>query len=71
MLLWENAAVYVSPGAARFTVTSWARSIVSAVPDVEVPLDGRSLGAALVVLPAIAIAGWLAATARYRRVDVD
>jgi ABC-2 type transport system permease protein len=71
VLLWENAAVYVSPGAARFTVTSWARSIVSAVPDVEVPLDGRSLGAALVVLPAIAIAGWLAATARYRRVDVD
>ncbi|MDX6556071.1 MAG: type transport system permease protein [Miltoncostaeaceae bacterium] len=71
VLLWENAAVHVSPGAARFTVTSWARSIVSAVPDVEVPLDGRSLGAALVVLPAIAIAGWLAATARYRRVDVD
>jgi ABC-2 type transport system permease protein len=71
VLLWENGAAYASEGTARFTVTSWARSIVSTVPDVDVPLDGRSVVAALVVLPAVAVAGWLAATLRYRRADVD
>ena len=58
-------------GTARFTVTSWARSIVSAVPGVEVPLDGRSAVTSLFVLPAIALGGWLAATIRYQRLDVD
>ncbi len=71
VLLWENAGAYASDGTARFTVTSWARSIASTVQGVDVPLDGRSVVAALVVLPAIAIAGWLAATVRYRRADVD
>ena len=71
ILLWESAGARVSDGTARFTVTSWARSIVSSEPGVDVPLDGRSLGAALVVLPAIAVAGWMAATVRYRRADVD
>jgi ABC-2 type transport system permease protein len=71
VLLWENAAAYLSEGTARFTVTSWARSIVSTVDGVEVPLDGRSVAAALVVLPVVAVAGWLAATVRYRRADVD
>jgi ABC-2 type transport system permease protein len=71
VLLWENAAAYASDGLERFTVTSWARSILSSVSGVEVPLDGRSVGAALVVLPAVAVAGWLVATFRYRRADVD
>ena len=71
VLLWENAGARASDGTARFTVTSWARSIVSTVPGVDVPLDGRSVAAALVVLPTIAVAGWLAATVRYRRADVD
>jgi ABC-2 type transport system permease protein len=71
VLLWENAAAYASDGTARFTLTSWARSIVSTAPGVEVPLDGRSVVAALVVLPAVAVAGWLTATVRYRRADVD
>jgi ABC-2 type transport system permease protein len=71
VLLWENGAAYASDGTARFTVTSWARSIVSSVPGVDVPLDGRSVVAALAVLPAVAVAGWLAATVRYRRADVD
>ena len=71
VLLWENAAGYASEGTARLTVTSWARSILSTVPGVDVPLDGRSVLAALVVLPVVAVAGWLAATVRYRRADVD
>ncbi|MGH3061329.1 MAG: hypothetical protein ACRDNA_07955, partial [Gaiellaceae bacterium] len=71
VLLWENAAAHASEGTARFTVTSWARSLLSTVPGVDVPLDDRSVAAALVVLPAVAVAGWLAATLRYRRADVD
>jgi ABC-2 type transport system permease protein len=71
VLLWENVAAQASEGTARFTVTSWARSIVSSVSGVEVPPDGRSVLAALLVLAAVAIAGWLAATVRYRRADVD
>ena len=31
VLLWENGAAYASEGTERFTVTSWARSIVSTV----------------------------------------
>jgi multidrug transporter EmrE-like cation transporter len=38
---------------------------------VDVTLDDVSVGAAYAVLPAIAVAGWLAATFRYRRADVD
>ncbi|MGH3022452.1 MAG: hypothetical protein ACRDNI_02240 [Gaiellaceae bacterium] len=71
IVLWENAGAYASEGTERFTVTSWARSLVSGVDGVEVPLDGRSAGVAVVVLPAIAVAGWLVATWRYRRADVD
>lgn len=71
VLLWENAGARTSEGTERFTVTSWARSILSSVPGVEVPLDGRSAAAALVVLPTLAVGGWLAATHRYRRADVD
>jgi ABC-2 type transport system permease protein len=71
VLLWENAAVYASEGLERFTVTSWARSILSSVSGVDVPLDGLAVAPALVVLPAVAVAGWLLATFRYRRADVD
>ncbi len=71
VLLWENAAAYASEGTARFTLTSWARSIVATAPWVDVPLGGRSVVAALFVLPAVAVAGGLAATVRYRRADVD
>ncbi len=71
VLLWENGAAYASDGIGRFSVTSWARSILSTVSGVDVPLDGRSAVASLVVLPLIAVAGWLVAAYRYRRADVD
>ena len=70
-LLWENVGAYASEGTARFTVTSWARSIVGATAEVDVPLADQSFIGALVVLPGIAVASWLAATIRYRRADVD
>jgi ABC-2 type transport system permease protein len=71
VLLWENGVAHASGGTARFTLTSWARSIVATAPGVDVPLGRRSVVAALVVLPAVAVAGWLVATVRYRRADVD
>ena len=71
VLLCENAAAYSSDGLARFTITSWAHSILSTATDVDVPLDTRSVTAAFVVLPVVTVAGWLVATFRYGRVDVD
>ncbi len=71
LLLWENVGATASDGTARFTVTSWARSIVSAQEGVDVPLDGRSATNAFIALPLIAIAGWVVATLRYRRTDID
>lgn len=71
VLLWENVVAYAAEGPARFTVSEWARSLLEAAPGVDVPGGVRSAGAALVVLPAVAVAGWLLATVRYRRADVD
>jgi hypothetical protein len=36
-----------------------------------VTLDAGSTAAAFIVLPAIAVAGWLIATWRYRREEID
>ena len=71
VLLWENAVANLAEGSARFTVVGWANSVLSAAPDVEVTPSAGSATVALVVLPAVALAGWLAATVRYRRADVD
>jgi ABC-2 type transport system permease protein len=71
VLLWENVVAYTAEGAARFTVIGWASSILGLAPDVDVQLEAGSAAAAFVVLPAIAVAGWLIATWRYRRMDID
>lgn len=71
ILIWENVAAYVVDGLARFTVIGWASSVLGMAPDIEDELEAGSAAMALVVLPAIAIAGWLIATWRYRRADVD
>jgi ABC-2 type transport system permease protein len=71
VLIWENFVAYTAEGAARYTVIGWASSVLGLAPDIDVQLDAGSPAAAFVVLPAIAIAAWLAATWRYRRADVD
>ena len=71
ILIWENVVAYSAQGAARFTVIGWASSVLGLAPDVDVQLEAGSPAVAFVVLPAIAIAGWLAATWRYRRADID
>jgi ABC-2 type transport system permease protein len=71
ILIWENVVAYSAQGAARFTVIGWASSLLGLVPDIDVQLEAGSAAAAFVVLPAIAIAGWLLATWRYRRADID
>jgi ABC-2 type transport system permease protein len=71
VLLWENALAYTATGFARFTVVGWAGSILGTVSGVEVPVDAGSTVAAVVVLVSVGVAGWLVATIRYRRADVD
>ena len=71
VLIWENAVAYSAGGAARFTVTGWASAVLGLAPGIDVEREAGSVGAAFVVLPAIAIAAWLAATWRYRRADID
>ncbi|CAN5296790.1 hypothetical protein BH20ACT13_BH20ACT13_13310 [soil metagenome] len=67
----ENAVANLAEGSARFTVVGWANSVLATAPDVEVTPAAGSAGMAFVVLPAVALAGWLAATLRYRRADID
>lgn len=71
VLVWENFAAYTAEGAARFTVIGWASSVLGAAPGIDVQLEAGSVAAGLVVLPAIALAAWLAATWRYGRADID
>ena len=71
VLLWENVVAHAAEGTARFTVIGWASRVLGLAPEVDVPLDAGSAWVALVVLPAIAIAGWLIATWRYRRAEID
>jgi ABC-2 type transport system permease protein len=71
VLVWENLAAYTSDGAGRFTVIGWASSVLGMVRGVDIQLEAGSAAAGLVVLPAIAIAAWLAATWRNSSADVD
>lgn len=71
VLLWENAFAHISQGSARFTIVGWASSVLATAPNIDVSLSAGSAAAAFVVLPAITLAGWLAATKRYLRADVD
>jgi ABC-2 type transport system permease protein len=71
LLIWENLAAYASDEATRFTVFGWASSVLGDAAGIDVDPDAGSLAAAVVVLPAIAVASWLAATWRYSRADVD
>lgn len=70
VLIWENVVAYTAEGAGRFTVIGWASSVLNLAPGVDVQPEAGSAVVAFVVLPAIAIAAWLAATWRYRRADI-
>jgi ABC-2 type transport system permease protein len=71
ILIWENVVAYAAEGSARYTVLGWASTILGLAPGVDVELDAGSVAAAFVILPGIAVAGWLAATWRYRRTEID
>jgi ABC-type transport system involved in multi-copper enzyme maturation permease subunit len=71
ILLWENVAANAAAGTARFTVLGWAVSILDLASGVQVSPKAGSAALAFVVLPAIAVAAWLLATWRYRRMDID
>jgi ABC-2 type transport system permease protein len=71
VLIWENVVAHTVEGIGRFTVIGWASSILGLAPEIEIELRAGSAAVAFVVLPAIAVAAWLAATWRYRRADID
>jgi hypothetical protein len=71
VVFWENVVALSAEGVARFTVSEWARTILETASGVDVAVGPRSATAAFVILPAAAVAGWLLATVRYRRADVD
>jgi len=71
VVIWENVISHSAEGAARFTVSGWASSVLSLAPDIEPERAAGPAWAGLVVLTLIAVAGWLAATWRYRRADID
>jgi ABC-2 type transport system permease protein len=71
VLIWETVIAYTSEGAARFTVLGWSASILELAPRSDEQLAAGSAAAAFVILPAIAIGAWLAATWRYRSADID
>jgi ABC-2 type transport system permease protein len=71
IVVWENFVAYAAEGAARFTVLGWAASVLALGPRGNEQLEAGSGAVGLVVLPAIAVAGWLVATWRYARADVD
>ena len=71
VLLWENVVAHSARGPARFTISEWGRSLLEAAPGVSVAQGDHSPVTACIVLPAVAVAGWLVATYRNRRADVD
>ena len=70
LLVWENGVARASEGASRLSVGGYARSVLARLTDVELELGGRPLVLSLVVLVAVTIGGWLAATYRYRRAEI-
>jgi ABC-2 type transport system permease protein len=71
VLIWENVAAYSAEGLGRFAVIGWASALVGVASDVDLQLEAGSAAAALVILPALAVAAWLVATWRYSSTDVD
>lgn len=71
VLIWENVVAQTAEGTARFAVLGWSSSVLGLAPGIDVEPEPGSALAAAVVLPAIAVAAWLVATWRYRRIDID
>jgi hypothetical protein len=71
VVIWESVAAHVAEGAARFTISGWGGAILGLANDVDVRLEPGPPAAGMVVLLAVAVAGWLLATWRYRTADVD
>lgn len=70
LLIWELAVARIAKGAAKLSISVYARSIMAKMAEQAPPKNGTSLLAALVV-PPIVVAAALALTIRWlRRADV-
>jgi ABC-2 type transport system permease protein len=71
VVLWENAAAYTAGGLTRFTIVGWSGSILDSAPGSPSEVSAGSAGIGYLVLAAVGIAGWVVATWRYRRGELD
>jgi ABC-2 type transport system permease protein len=71
VLIWENALANIADGFARYTIVGWSSAILASAPEVSVDVAAGSAGAGIVVLAVVTVAGWLVATWRYVRGELD
>ncbi|MDH3755402.1 MAG: hypothetical protein OEU32_16160 [Acidimicrobiia bacterium] len=56
-LIWESLISLLGSGLARFSIRSWAASIIATGADVDLPTDGRSSVGSILVPIAVLVAG--------------
>ena len=70
VLIWELAVARLSKGAARLSVSVYARSVLSEVGDVTPPLNAAAVSTSLVVLALLVVAASALTTRLLGRADV-
>jgi ABC-2 type transport system permease protein len=71
ILVWENGLARAVDGAARFSIASYAQSLVADAADIEIPYADRPTSASVIVPVSAALAGLALAVIRYRRAEID
>lgn len=70
VLIWELAVARLSKGAARLSVSVYARSVLSAIGDVAKPLNAAAVSTSLIVLGLVVLAASALTTWLLARADV-
>lgn len=71
LFMWETTIARISDGTARLSIRSYVTSIIGWVTDRELPLDGRSASASVVVPIAVAVLATVLAAWVLSSKDID